>query len=333
MKIYFAFRSGYEKTSKYMKTFEAESVLDWFQSNWDAFQGEYGCEEQLLGVHIYGFPIDDEELEQGQKVPPPKNLAQLRAKIEEYIYFNEIKVQVNCIQVLTDDDEIELAWYVFDEIYANQYPEKVAAWLNDYLPQDFGDEGKLLGGKFINILPKGSDKGCIYYGSSSIYDGGNFEDLEGLHKIDNVRLPEFLNYLRNHKVHTKSNKGISTGLEELKFFQFIAKQLPNADFKEILGVIGTIPLTEFNEIDMDDIHDYTLEEVLKMGLAESELPQSSIIRVSEHCCEWNTVIRLPTNGILEDSFCNYFVLFDDLWVEKNKALAQNLAQFNRTWKL
>lgn len=333
MKIFFAFRSGYEKASKYIKEFEADSVLDWFQSNWDAFQGEYGCEENVLGVHVYGFPIEDEDLEEGQKVPAPKSLAQLKSKIDEYIYSNEIKTSVNCIQVLTDDDEIELAWYVFDEIFKDKYPEKVAIWDNEYLPHEYGEIGQLLKGTYVEILPKDKDKGCVYYGSSSIYDGANFEYLEGLYKIENIRLPSFLNYLRNNEINLKKDNEDSCGFNELLFFQFVAKQLPNSDFQEILEYLGKIPLTEFNTIGIEAINDYTLAEVLELEKAENNLPKNSFIKVSKHCCEWNTVTLCPLNDELVDTFHNYFVLFDDLWVEKNELLAKNLAQFTKTWEL
>lgn len=316
-----------------MKIFEANSVLDWFQSNWDAFQGEYSCEEKILGIHVYGFPIDDDELEEGQKVPAPKTISELKSKIEEHVYLNEIKTHINCVQVHTDDDEIELAWYVFDEVYAEKYPEKVAIWMNEYLPQTYGEVGQLLDGKFKNILPQGSDKGCVYYGSAAIYDSGNLESLEGLHKIENVRLPSFLNYLRNHKISFKNKSDSSYGLDELLLFQFVAKQLPNADFKDIIDILGRIPTTEFGEVDIKNIDKYTLDDVLKIELAEPELPQSSFMNISEHLCEWNTVIRIPMGDELEDLFKNYFVLFDDLWVEKNELLAKNLARFTKTWAL
>jgi hypothetical protein len=261
MKIYFAFRSGYEKTTRHTKVFEANSVLDWFQSNWDTFQGEYMCEKEVLGVHVYGFPIEDDDLDYGQKIPAPKSLSKLKADIETFIYSNEVKVHANCVQILTDDDEIELSWYVFDEIYAEKHPEKIAIWTQEYLPQTYGSVGKLLGNKCIEIVPKGNGKGCIYYGSSSCYDSGNLDGLEGLYKINNVRVDTFLQYLRNNPIpiQTKGEEEEDFGLYELSFIKYVAQQLPNASFNEILEYLGRVPMTEFNDdIDFDHFEKYTL---------------------------------------------------------------------------
>lgn len=327
MKIYFAFRSGYEKTSRYVKVFEANSVLDWFQTNWNSFQEEYSCENEILGVHVYGFPIEDEELEEGQKVKPPKSISQLKSLIEEYIYSNEIKANTNCIQVLTDDDEIELAWYVFDEIYAEKYPDKVDIWFNEYLPQNFGSNGKILKKKCNLVLPKGNKKGCIYYGSSSYYDGGNIESLEGLYKIDNIRLPDILDYLRTKDIKLKEETEFCYGLDELKLMQYVAKQLPKAGIAEIFNILQQIPLTEFDrgDIDIKDIDEHTLTDVLKSQNSKKIVSENSFMKISEHCYEWNTI------GM--DTFHNYFVLFDDLWVEKNETLANSLQQYMRDWKI
>ncbi len=325
MKIYFAFRSGYEKTTRYVKEFEADSVLDWFQKNWDTFQGEYGCEENLLGVHVYGFPIDDEDLEEGQKVQKPKTLSQLKAQIEEYIYQNETKINANCLQVYTDDDEIELAWYVFDEKFIENNPDKIAIWLNGYLPTTFGNNGLKLASKCIEITPNGTENGCVYYGSNPFYDSGNFETLEGLYKIENIRLPTLLNYLRANQINVKKGAEPTYGLNELRFIQFIAKQLPTANFTEIIEMLGKMPLTELEDIDLENLDNYSLNDIMKTNTENFEPSKSSFIKINEHCCEWNTVAM--------DMFHNYFVFFDDLWVEKNESFAKNLAQFTKTWQL
>lgn len=327
MKVYFAFRSGYERTTRYTKVFEAKSVLDWFQSNWDMFQGEYLCEKEILGVHVYGFPIEDSDLDSGQKIPAPKSLTKLKLDIETYIYSNEVKVNTNCVQICTDDDEIELSWYVFDEIYAEKFPEKVAIWTQEYLPQTYGNVGKLLANRCIEIVPKGNGKGCIYYGSASCYDSGNIDSLEGLYKINNVRLDTFLNYLRNSQIRVKNEDDGDMGLYELSFIKFVAQQLPNANFNDILEYLGKVPMTEFNEdIDFDNFEKYTLNDILAIEKSEDSLPDSSFIRISEHMCEWNT-------ATYDNEFHNYFVLFDDLWVEKNEIYAKNLARFTKTWEL
>lgn len=129
--IYFAFRSAELPNQRHIKAFDADNVLDFFVKHWQALSCHEGV-KQLLGVYVYGFPIAD--YQSFDPVGIPKDFAQLVSIIERYVYCNEVIGDNDCLQVLTDDDEIELAWYVFSDDYKNANLDKVALWFYEDLP-------------------------------------------------------------------------------------------------------------------------------------------------------------------------------------------------------
>lgn len=197
MKIYFAYRSGYIPNNRHFRVFEADSIFDWFLKNWASLSDETdGAVTNLLGIRPYGFPISDYETE--KPVPSPTDLEDLKAKIESFIYSNEVIVSESCVQVFTDDDEIELAWYLFDEKFAAENPDKVSIWFYDVLPTNFASEisPAMLEGKTVD--PKAIGRSNTYYMSSSIYDSSHIEDLQGVYRFEGLRLPELTEYLRKN---------------------------------------------------------------------------------------------------------------------------------------
>lgn len=319
MKIYFAYRTGYLPNTRHLKVFEANSILEWFQTHWyiltDSKSDAYA---ELLGIRVYGIPLWNDE----EEIPVPESISELRESIEQYAYCEEVKGNASCLQVLTDDDEIELAWHFFDEGYVNRYPEKTSLWLTPTLPIDFGTNGLKLANKTSLVLPKGTGQGTVYYASSSIYDSSNLEGLEGIYRIDGIRLPQLLDYLRSNILERKSTESYSTTFTELKFLQFLAKQMPTADLKGVLDQASQIPISNVTgSINMDELDCYSLEDILMLDLQNQ--PAKSVVRASEHLYEWST------NQMGE--FYDYFVLFDDVWVEKNEALAKSLGLFFKKW--
>ena len=294
-------------------------MLEWFQSHWKALTNSEGdADEQLLGIRVYGMPLCNEE------APVPETLSELKSAIEEYAYCEEVKVSKNCLQVLTDDDEIELVWYVFDENYANRYPEKVSLWLNPILPTSYGNNGLPIKVKNTKMIPKGSEKGYVCYGSSSIYDSSHLSDLEGMVRIEGIRLPQLPDYLRSNSFVPAPPEGEYAAFNELRLLQFLAKQMPTAELKEILGQAAKLPISDLlDSIKIEELDSQGLNDIMKLNMRND--PSKSVVQSSPHLCEWST------NALGE--FQNYCVLFDDLWVEKNEALANSITQFFKKWNL
>jgi len=194
MKIYFTYRSAYIPNSRHVKVFEGNSVLSWFQQNWDLLSGENDEDKKLLGTYVYGFPISN--YKDGLKVPAPETISELKDKISKYVYSNEVLADEHCLQVFTDDDEIQLVWQVFDEDFAKANMDKVSLWLAEDLPTDFAPvPNEKIKGKATKIKPKANKSGTTYFLLANIYDSDNLADA-GAYKIEGLRIPDLPEYFR-----------------------------------------------------------------------------------------------------------------------------------------
>lgn len=318
--LYLAYRSGYIPNNRYVKEFEEETIINWFQRYWDKFITENPEEDDeyvtALGTHIYGFPIwpyDDEPLPS-----MPTDFEELKNTIGKYIYNNEIQGDENCLKVLTDDDEIELAWFLFTEKYKKENFEKLSLWFHNQLPTKYGEVGTKLDVD-IEILPQGNKEGCIYFISCPIYDGANLEDLEGCYKIENIRIPDIIDYLKENDFE-ESEKEYDYGYSELEFLQYISRVSENIDVETLFKIFSKIPITE---LDVNQYEDSTIDELLKLDLRNDK--EKSKVNASEHICE----ISINTVG----EYYNYWIVFDDLWVEENEGLAKSILCFGKEWKI
>lgn len=336
MKIYFAYRSGYIPNHRHLRVFEADSVLDWFVQNWPVLserpdQEEHSESEEegalalFLGEQPYGLPLSDvaDEGEKPARIAAPRNLKELKEKVESFAYCGEVLVAKNCVQVLTDDDEIELAWYVFDEEYARANAAKVAIWLHADLPLQA--EGALEPQKPLKskkILPAGAGRGRVYWMASAIHDSLNLDDLEGAFCIEGVTLPGLLDHLRHSDTVSMRSEALC-GLPDIRLFQRLCKLLPSLDQEQLFAQWSRCPGTKLDTVAPEDISNLTLEDVRRIQDPEAGSDSSRII------CGENLVEVITDNG----GFYDYLVLFDDVWLAANPQLGHSLARFCSTWKI
>lgn len=317
MKIYLAYRSAYLPNSRHLKEFEEDSILSWFQKYWEIFTKEDSKDYvDVLGVDIYGFPIwqiDDEP------VPDkPENFRTLISLVEKYFYNNEVEGDEDCLRVLTDDDEIELAWFLFTEKYKQENWEKVSIWFHPDIPSGFGETGHELEIDKL-ILTKGKNTGSMYFVSCPVYDSENLETLEGAYKIEGVRLPDLVEYLMNSELSCSDSDNVMYGLDELKFIQYLSRNSENPTLEKLIDICSRVSLTT---LDGRDYNGFTVNQLLE--LAQKERLGESKILSTAHFCE----------VCFSSTFhYDYWVIFDDLWVEENLDLAKSILQFGESWKI
>lgn len=329
MKIYFAYRTGYEPNLRFLNSFESDSILEWFLENWNTL-----CSEEysdLLGTDVYGFPITEnnegsESATQSffsklfgkkKQETKPKNIQELLQILEAGIYVNEIEGNENYIKAATDDDEIELAWFIFTEEYKLKNEDKVAIWFNNTLPTSFGSKGLCIQQETFVLDQKGSGEGCTYFISSPIYDSGNFEGLDVV-KIEGVRINNLLHFLKQNDI--EEGDEILYSLGELKYIKYLAEQLDSNDLNAVFNAFSKFPLTELQDIDYKEL---TLAEIQEIEF--NNAPEKSKVIVNEHS------IEVSVNSL--EIFYNYYILIDDLWIEKNETLAKSLLYFGSNWDI
>lgn len=321
MSIYLAYRTGYKSNNRYLKKFNYNSILDFFRDNWEKLIGEENESYiELFGERIYGFPIF--QLSEDYPIPnKPSTNEELFEIIRVFVYNNEVIGNEDCIQVFTDDDEIELAWYIFIENYKTNNPYKVKIWFEKNIPINYGEIGKSLEYETNIIQPEIQEgKGKIYFISCPIEDSESLSSLDGIYEINGIRLPELLEYLRANEINYEEEDKWIIGLRDLKYIQHIARQIPNGSIDEILSFIVKYPLGELGGSDFEELSLKQIEEVLRDYDSKKSFFQKSkhFYEISMHHYSY---------------FYNYMIIFDDLWLEKNEELGLSIAIFANTNKI
>src|SRR5438105_5009246 len=121
MAVYFVYRSHYDDPAgKRLKRFEDATVLDWFRTHWDQLARADGARDavkELLGFFVYGFGSLFAAAAE-QDLPAPETDEDLEDYLHEHLYSEgPILYRPNLLTVQTDDDELEVAYYVFDGEY------------------------------------------------------------------------------------------------------------------------------------------------------------------------------------------------------------------------
>jgi hypothetical protein len=201
MAVYIVYRSHYHDPSgKQMKRFADTTVLDWFGNHWQhlAHADAYDRLDELLGFSIYGFGSLFERAAENE-LPPPESDDELAAYLDEYLYSEgPILYEPHLLTVQTDDDELEVAYYVFDDHYLARHG-KLAAYL---LHEGWRLPGNHAEGWFfepteptLDHLPPGRGSGVTYLVSNTFSDSCNLSDLSPASYVEGVRIPDLARYL------------------------------------------------------------------------------------------------------------------------------------------
>lgn len=303
MGVYFALRTHYDyPTGKYLRYFpECESVLAWFQRYWQGRNSEDdtvpGYDYEILGCNLYGFNSLFEAIAE-HNLAPPKTMRQLSALLNEHLYVEgEILISANAIQVLTDDDELELAYYFFDDHYLAKEPEKAAYLLLDDWELPTNTEPSSAGKipalpTSVKTLPaKEKGSGAVYAVFLSFYDSCNLDDLEGAYRIPGVRLPQLTTYLRDSLPHDDW----VTDLELLRALTAVPEGASENALQDVLTEAATIPLGEIHELlyKLDFGKGTPAEDRVKLTEAllrneseeVTESSKRSLVQVEEHVAQ------------------------------------------------
>jgi uncharacterized protein (TIGR02996 family) len=200
MPVYFVYRCPYDSQSgKRLARFDDDSLLDWFRRHWPRIaKGDVG---DLLGFGVYGFGSlfgwDIEEIP-----PAPTNDEELAVYIQENLYSEgPILTSPHLITVQTDDDELMVAYYIFDGHYLAQHGSRAAFLLHE----DWKLPGGSATGRFRPTEPTraqeppGKGKGALYWACVAWEDSCNLLDLGPVTRLKGVRVADLARYLARHE--------------------------------------------------------------------------------------------------------------------------------------
>ncbi len=203
MSIYFVYRSHYDNaTQKHLKRFDDPSILDWFRNRWTRWADSediYHSVAEELGRDVYSFGRLFQTVAE-QNLDPPATYEELGQRIEENMYTLElIRESEHVIEFFTDDDELEMAWYFFDDEFVRQQPGLTSFLLHEdwKLPTTFqdGDFSPSDDDSTEPIEPAGDGDGTTYIALLAYSDSGNLSDIEGAHTIEGIRVPDLARHL------------------------------------------------------------------------------------------------------------------------------------------
>jgi hypothetical protein len=198
--VYFVYRSHYEgPLSRRVRQVPDHGVLEWFRRGWGC-PAPWDWVEAELGGPVYGLASIFEAA--GAKgLAPPETVDELRALLHEHLYIEGdsdwIRLDGHSLRVRTDDDEVELAYYCFDEVAAAD-AERLAFVLHDTwpLPGAAGEPGAFDPGCAVTVAtPAGGGDATTYAVFLTFYDSESLATLEPL-AFPGVDLPRLPGHLR-----------------------------------------------------------------------------------------------------------------------------------------
>jgi hypothetical protein len=304
--IWFVYRTHYEGAlSKRVKRLAAPSVLAWFQR---ALKKNVKAVEKELGGGIYGF---DSLFEEGHD--PPKSIAALRALLEEDLYVEGgIRLDAHTLRVWTDDDEVELAYFFFDDTAAKK-KDRVAYLLLDKpkLPIKIG-KGKYKPPFEIEALgPKTKGEGTTY---ACLLTFADSESLPGsAHAFHGVRLPALA-------AHLRAAKPDEDWPFELRLLRVMAT---TDDLAAALKKCASYPTLDVTNSESTR-EAFTADDMAKLAKGRKASAKKLVMHATPHAFLFSPYVSTSFGH-------QQWIFFDDLWASANADLASSILRYASGW--
>jgi hypothetical protein len=337
MSVYFVYRSHYEgPTGKLARRFDDPSVLVWFQSHWRGIADPdeaAAYAEELLGCRVYGFASLFDAIAE-HAIPSPATARELAGVLEEHLYVEgEVRCRPHVIQALTDDDEIELAYFFLDDAYLARHAEKAAFLLHEpfELPADAAEEGLAATTRTKKLRPSGRGAGATYLAVLGYDDSSSLTDLEGAYRIEGVRLSDLASFL------VDATPGEGWPFELLLLRTQVAAVFAN-EIAEGLEKTGRIPVNEVSDAVYDGRmpletaseterailvaleHVFNRERQDDTGRLSRVQSENHVAQLAIHVATWDGVPMF-----------HRWILFDDLWLAAHPELGNAILRYASRW--
>lgn len=192
----FVYRSHYDgPLSKRVVHLPHASLLEWFREGWVAADPRAFVRESLRGS-VYGLASAFERAQE-LGVPAPTTHEALMAHLDEHLYVEgEILRDEHALRVVTDDDEVGLAYFFFDAHAVAEHADALAYLLHEEWPlPDGGRDAAFAPGIELPVVsPAGVGEGATYVVLGTFYDSDSMPG--GSFVLPGVRLPGLCEHLR-----------------------------------------------------------------------------------------------------------------------------------------
>ncbi len=340
MSVYFVYRSHYQGPSgKHVHRFDADTILDWFRAHWKPLDEEAADEyaRKLLGCRVYSFGRLFVGIAE-HSVAPPKTMRELAGHLQSFLYVNEMRSSPHTVQIYTDDDELEMAIYFFDDQYLADYPARAAFLTHGEwaLPTTAVEGAFKPAERTKELKPRGRGPGTTWAVFNTCYASDNLDYLRGGARFQGVRLPDLARQLLLTRLD-KDEYELLAVREAL-----LGIRAPHGE-EAFLGPLRANPKDEATW----QVYSDWLEErgkgragvhLLRLALAGVQTrplsqastpdPKKSKVRVEEHLAQ--LCLHVDHWEHRGDLYHQYF-FFDDLWAAAHPDLANSLLRWARRW--
>lgn len=332
MKIYFVYRAHYNKpNTKHYKELEGKSILSWWQKHWKATEDPFQLVCDVFGNYIYGLAPLFEAIN-NHRVGFPSTMSDLAEAFETFAEVSGIEVGEHYLQAITDNDDLELAYYFFDEVYAEQHPERVAYLLEN----DWGLPTEANNGTFEpeNELPSLVAAGDTYFTCQAFYTPSNLTDLDTEQLSARLAAPKLTALLS----WFDEAKPTADWPDELQLLWLLHQNRPDATLRDLLEEImahsqelGDLLISgEAPRIEKASDETYALGQVndwrLRWAKEGTERPRSRL-QYSRHLIQMSLFVESEE----EDFLYHHWIFFDASWASENPHLANSILRYAQRW--
>jgi hypothetical protein len=364
--VYFVCRSEYEAPhGRRIREFpDAANLTDWFRAHWVTREDHiYDLLAQAFGGGIYGLselftPMLDRS--------PPESLADVEnfvASFKGSYSEGTIAMIDGAIRADTNDDEIEIAWYLFDDSFVSRFPERISFLLNRQLelPEESNSEGWIPSIATKTIADGDETTFCCFFSGQ---DGLTITDIEGCYRVA-ARLPDLGNWLCSQSINASPSKygGVETGWPpDLILLRALALLSNDHSFEAALRSFDALN-REFSGWLPRTFSDYEykakkpqfltteptiIEEQLR-ALRKATLNSGKKVATSywvssfgetyfqfaPNMCQvvFSNILTARDDPSNASKFFRHWIFFDDLWASAHQPLAESILRYGRGYNV
>ncbi|SDG52617.1 hypothetical protein SAMN05421505_10534 [Sinosporangium album] len=346
---WFVYRSHYEgPLSKRVRRLPDATALDWFRRGFevagDALADIETWVSAELGGDVHGLSSVFVAARE-HRLPPPADWDGLREVLQAHLRVDgEVRVEPSFVRALTDDDEIQLAYYFCDDSFVGAHPDLLAfhlwegwrlpdvplsirkevslpAQLSQLLQEFQSSRGETLFTPLDQIeelsFARAGGEGTTYALLLTFADGAS-RGRVGPVAIPGTRLPDLAARLRE-----------PVGPDAWPSELLILRALVAPGERDLTSALGRCNLwPSFTEwpvpVDLAGDHAVAHEDAMRhirfRGPEEGRDPGKTLIHTAAHTAQ----MSIHLSG-----FFGYqqWILFDDVWARAYESLARSLLRF------
>jgi uncharacterized protein (TIGR02996 family) len=243
------------------------------------------------------------------------------------------------VQVYTDDDDLEMVIYIFDDHYIAAHPGRAAFLLHDgwQLPDGAGQGGFRTREPTRLLSRDRQGTGTTYLAILAFYASDHIENLSGADRIEGVRLPDLARHLLEVDVEGDEWP------REMPALRRELLRVPKSAAQE-RGFLAKIKERPADEVTWGAFSDwlrdrgslpagpYLMERAFRAappGLTlANRRKREDLVHVGEHLAQACKHVRTGSRRVKE---YHQWIFFDDVWASAHTELANGLLRFAARW--